>query len=77
MLILAVTSGVLSVFGGYYLAVWIDGSIAAAIAVVAGFQFLLAILFGPEGGILTRRFRGADQLIPPEDTFVTPTLVDP
>ncbi len=66
MLVLAVVSGLLSVIGGYYLAVWIDGSIAAAIAVMAGFQFLLALLFGPAGGILSRRLRNDNEAPPPE-----------
>ena len=33
--------GFLSSLGGYYLAVWINGSIAGAMATVAGLQFFL------------------------------------
>lgn len=46
-----------SVFGvvcsiiGYYLAGWIDGSIAGAIAVVMGIGFFLVLLFAPKRGI--------------------------
>jgi len=46
-----------SIFGtlcsiiGYYFAVWIDGSIAGAIAVVMGIGFFLVLLFAPKRGI--------------------------
>ncbi|MCC7439816.1 MAG: metal ABC transporter permease [Armatimonadetes bacterium] len=43
MLVLSVASGVLSAVGGYYLAALLDGSIAGAMAVVAGGQFALAL----------------------------------
>ena len=43
MLVLSVASGVLSAVGGYYLAAVLDGSIAGAMAVVAGGQFALAL----------------------------------
>lgn len=42
MLVLSVASGVLSAVGGYYLAALLDGSVAGAMAVVAGAQFALA-----------------------------------
>lgn len=42
MLILAAFFGVVSAIGGYYLAVWIDGSIAGAMSVVAGLNFVAA-----------------------------------
>ncbi len=54
MLVLACLFGVLSSLGGYYLAVWLDGSIAGAIASVAGIQFFLTMLFSPSHGILTK-----------------------
>jgi len=53
--------GVLSALGGYYLAVLLDGSIAGAMAVVAGFLFALALLFSPTEGYLTLRFRHQSQ----------------
>jgi manganese/zinc/iron transport system permease protein len=43
--------------GGYYLAAWLDGSIAGAIVTVAGVLFGLAFLFAPRHGLLTRRWR--------------------
>lgn len=42
MLWLAAFFGVVSAVGGYYLAVWIDGSIAGAMSVVAGLCFVVA-----------------------------------
>lgn len=44
MLVLSVASGVLSAVGGYYLAALLDGSVAGAMAVVAGVQFALAAI---------------------------------
>ena len=57
MLALSVFVGVFSSVVGYYLAVWMDGSIAGAIATVTGIAFLLALLFSPSRGILLRRKR--------------------
>ncbi|MEL7145703.1 MAG: metal ABC transporter permease [Bacteroidota bacterium] len=44
MLLLTTLFGVLTAIGGYYLAVWIDGSIAGAMATVAGLIF--GVVFG-------------------------------
>jgi manganese/zinc/iron transport system permease protein len=55
MLLLSVLLGILSSFAGYYLAVWIDGSIAGAIATVTGIEFLLAFLFSPARGLLMKQ----------------------
>jgi len=57
MLALAVLLGVTSAIGGYWTARWWDASIAGAIATVAGFQFLLALLFSPSQGIVRRALR--------------------
>lgn len=54
MLLLACAVGVLSSITGYYLAVWVDGSIAGAIATMTGIFFGLALLFSPTHGILLR-----------------------
>ncbi|HVK38034.1 MAG TPA: metal ABC transporter permease [Candidatus Kapabacteria bacterium] len=59
MLIYAVGIGVLSAIGGFYLASWLDGSIAGAMAVVAGAFFTLALLFSPTHGVLTERMRSS------------------
>ena len=55
MLALAAVAGVLSAFGGYYLAALIDGAISGAMATVAGFLFLLSFLFSPSRGIWGKR----------------------
>ncbi|MCX2741474.1 metal ABC transporter permease [Pontibacter anaerobius] len=55
MLLLSVMAGILASAAGYYLAVWIDGSIAGAIATVTGIEFMLAFLFSPSRGILLKR----------------------
>jgi manganese/zinc/iron transport system permease protein len=57
MLLYSVLFGVASSIFGYYLATAINGSIAAAIAVVAGVFFALALLFSPSHGVVTQRFR--------------------
>lgn len=56
MMILTVLIGILSAIGGYFLAVWIDGSIAAAMSVVAGIEFLLVFLFSPSNGLVSKKF---------------------
>lgn len=55
MLVLSSIAGILAAFGGYFLAVWIDGSIAGAMTVVLGIEFLLTFIFAPRYGLL--RFR--------------------
>ena len=63
MLVLAVTFGILAAVSGYFLAVTLNGSIAGAMAVMVGVEFLLAFLFAPKNGLLWRR---KGQLIEPE-----------
>lgn len=70
MLVLAVLLGATSSVGGYLVASWMNGSIAGAIAVVAGAQFVLALLFSPTRGVLARRF-GRSESVPAE-----PQLMD-
>ncbi|MDG5766577.1 metal ABC transporter permease [Balneolales bacterium ANBcel1] len=55
LLLLAVLFGITSAVGGYYLALWINSSIAGAIAVVTGAQFALVFLFAPRYGFLAGR----------------------
>ena len=57
MLIIASGVGILSSFAGYYLAVWLDASIAGAIATTAGGFFGAAVVFSPSHGILFRRLK--------------------
>jgi len=59
MLLLSALVGVLTAIGGYYLAYFIDGSIAGAMASVLGLLFMLALLFSPSQGVITRKFRHA------------------
>lgn len=54
MLMLTLLLGILAAVGGYGLAVWLDGSIAGAMTVAAGFLFLLAFLFSPQEGIFRK-----------------------
>jgi len=56
LLLLAVLFGITSAVGGYYLALWINSSIAGAIAVVTGLQFALVFLFAPRYGLLAKRY---------------------
>jgi manganese/zinc/iron transport system permease protein len=59
MITFAAISGILSSAAGYYLASLLDGSIAGAMSTVAGLQFILAILFAPENGVITKTSRKA------------------
>lgn len=52
MLIISSLTGVLSSVFGYYLAVWLDASIAGSIASMAGVFFGLALIFSPTHGIV-------------------------
>lgn len=55
MHVLAVVIGVASAVGGYFLATALNGSIAGAMAAVSGVFYVLAALFGPRHGIVSRR----------------------
>ena len=55
MLLLSVLIGAIASVTGFYFAVWLDGSIAGAIAMMCGVLFLLALLFSPKQGVLIRR----------------------
>jgi manganese/zinc/iron transport system permease protein len=45
MLIISTLIGITTAFVGYYIAVWLDGSIAGAMATVSGLLFLLTFVF--------------------------------
>ena len=47
MLVVASLVGVLTAVGGYYLAIWVNGSIAGAMATIAGCLFLAIFLLQP------------------------------
>jgi len=54
MMKLSIALGVLASVVGYYLAYWLDGSIAAAIAIVCGIFFSLALIFSPTQGLFKK-----------------------
>lgn len=55
MLFITAIIGIISAIGGYFLAEWMDGSIAGAMSTVAGIIFSLCFLFSPSEGILFKR----------------------
>jgi manganese/zinc/iron transport system permease protein len=59
MIVLSGAVGVLSAVAGFYFALWIDASISGAMALAAGFCFLLAFLFAPDKGLLAALLRSA------------------
>jgi manganese/zinc/iron transport system permease protein len=59
MIILSVVFGALSSFLGYFLASWVDGSIAGAMAVCAGMLFLIVLLFSPKSGLILKSLKKA------------------
>ncbi len=61
MILLAIGVGMVSSIFGYIMAIWLDASIAGMMATVAGVCFLLAFLFSPLNGFVTRWFRQENQ----------------
>lgn len=57
MLILAAGIGTVASTLGYYIAYWLDGSIAGAIAMVIGILFTLAVFFAPAHGLVFKKAR--------------------
>jgi len=57
MLFLSVIIGILTAIGGYYLALWLDASIAGSMATVVGFFFMLAVFFSPSSGYFFKQKR--------------------
>ena len=57
MLWLTASIGILAAISGYYLAAWLNGSIAGAMASVCGLFFLLAFFLSPTEGILVKHLR--------------------
>lgn len=60
MLLLASIAGIGAAVGGYYFAANLDASISGAMTTVLGLEFLLAFLFAPQRGLITKRFRKVD-----------------
>ena len=61
MLALAVGFGVFSAIFGYWVAHWLDASIAGSISTVLGLVFLLVYLFAPSKGIIAVMYREKQQ----------------
>ena len=61
MLIITTGLGILISILGYYLAAWLNGSIAGAMATVAGILFTIALIFSPKEGILMKRLATSRQ----------------
>jgi manganese/zinc/iron transport system permease protein len=55
MLLIACIAGIIASVTGYYFAVWLDGSIAGAIAAMSGVLFVLTVMFSPTHGILFKK----------------------
>ncbi|HEY2491987.1 MAG TPA: metal ABC transporter permease [Paenibacillus sp.] len=55
MLLYSVLIGVVCSVLGYYTAFWLDASIAGCMVTVAGCLFVLAFIFSPSHGLLSRR----------------------
>lgn len=63
MLLLAAVCGLVSAVAGYWVAHWLDASIAGSMAAVAGALFLAAFLAVPERGLVALTVRRARQRI--------------
>lgn len=57
MLLLACAAGVVASITGYYVAVWLDSSIAGSIAMMAGIIFTLTMIFSPTHGLLFKKMK--------------------
>jgi manganese/zinc/iron transport system permease protein len=57
MLIYSCISGLISSIGGYYLAAWLNASIAGGIATVCGIVFALVFFFSPNQGYLFKKLQ--------------------
>ncbi|GAB7055269.1 MULTISPECIES: metal ABC transporter permease [unclassified Paenibacillus] len=62
MIVYSVLIGSASAVAGYYLAKWLDASIAASMITVAGAFLMLAILFSPTHGVVPRILRQKHRL---------------
>jgi len=63
MLALAIGFGIFSAIFGYWVAHWLDASIAGSITTVLGLVFLLVYLFAPTKGIIAVLYRERQQRI--------------
>lgn len=63
MLVLSVLFGVFSAISGYWLAHWLDASIAGSISTMLGLVFLIVYLFAPNKGLIAVMYRQKQQRI--------------
>ncbi|AOW20915.1 metal ABC transporter permease [Urechidicola croceus] len=61
MLFLSVAFGVFSAISGYWLAHWLDASIAGSITTMLGLLFLAVYLFAPSKGLISVMYREKQQ----------------
>ncbi len=61
MLVLSVLFGVFSAISGYWVAHWLDASIAGSMTTMLGVVFLLVYLFAPSKGLLSVLYRQKQQ----------------
>ncbi|SDR78271.1 manganese/zinc/iron transport system permease protein [Formosa sp. Hel1_31_208] len=61
MLLLSILFGVFSAISGYWLAHWLDASIAGSITTMLGLLFLVVYLFAPSKGIIAVMYRERQQ----------------
>lgn len=54
MLMISASLGIVSAFGGYFLARWLDASIAGSMATFSGFIFMMVFFLAPERGLWAR-----------------------
>jgi manganese/zinc/iron transport system permease protein len=63
MLSLSVVFGVFAAIAGYWLAHWLNASIAGSMTTILGFVFLIAYLFAPKRGLFAVLYRSKQQQI--------------
>ena len=61
MLFITGLIGIVTSVFGYYLAAYIDGSIAGAMSTVSGIIFLICFFFSPTEGLLVKKIRANKQ----------------
>ena len=61
MLVLSVIFGIFSALFGYWVAHWLDASIAGSITTILGLLFLVVYLFAPNKGIIAVLYREKQQ----------------
>ncbi|PNQ74694.1 zinc ABC transporter permease [Hanstruepera neustonica] len=63
MLLLSIVFGVFSAISGYWVAHWLDASIAGSITTMLGLLFLIVYLFAPSKGLIAVMYREKQQKI--------------